>query len=77
MMIIIRSTSSSRTRSCKPSTTWSNKHFGGNEIIVFNGICPAPCMLHQCTIVQSCLHETVVFSVCARMGNAAYIISIM
>ena len=28
-------------------------------------------------IVQSSLHENVIFSVCARMGNAAYIILIM
>ena len=27
--------------------------------------------------VQSCLLENVVFSVCARMDNAAYIISVM
>ena len=27
--------------------------------------------------VQSSLHENVIFSVCARMGNAAYIIFIM
>ena len=27
--------------------------------------------------IQSSLHENVVFSVCARMGNAAYNISIM
>ena len=33
---------------------------------------------HVCIInVQSSLHENVVFSVCARMGNTAYIIFIM
>ena len=37
-------------------------------------ICPAPvCFVN----VQSSLHENVVFSVCACVGNAAYVISIM
>ena len=38
------------------------------------GICPVLCVLSQYTVV---FRENVVFSVCARMGNAAYIISIM
>ena len=54
-----------------------------------SGICPAPCVLRQCTsplppihyickvLHQSPLHENVVFSVFSRMGNAAYIIYIM
>ena len=33
---------------------------------------------HVCFVnIQLSLHENVVFSVCARMGNAAYIIYIM
>ena len=41
---------------------------------ISSGICPAPCVLVN---VLSSLHENVVFSVCARMDNAAYILSIM
>ena len=59
------------------------------EKIQQSGICPAPCVLRQWTSLltslqykcevlhQSSLHENVFFSVCARMGNAAYITFIM
>ena len=52
-------------------------------------ICLAPCVPSQCTsplpplqytckgLPKSSLHENVVFSICARMGNATHIISIM
>ena len=48
----------------------SRIHFRGHGIIVF----------HLCwgrMFGQSSLHENAIFSVCARMGNAAYIIFIM
>ena len=40
---------------------------------IFSGICPAPCVLHQYTVVfaRKCR-----LSCCACVGNAAYIISI-
>ena len=49
-----------------------------------SGICPAPCVLHQCTsplpqlqyicktLRKSSLHEYVVFSVCAYMRSSVY-----
>ena len=45
-----------------------------NTKIPQSGICPAPCALRQCTVV---LHENVVFSIRARMCNAAYSIFVM
>ena len=41
---------------------------------IFSGICPAPCVVRQCTVVFA---ENVIFSVCTLMDNAAYIIFIM
>ena len=38
------------------------------EVVRASHICSAPCVLH---------HLTVVFSVCARMGHAAYVIFII
>ena len=44
--------------------------YGRAESRIFSGICPAPCVLRQCTVVFA-------WNVCARMCNAAYVIFIM
>ena len=65
------------------------KKYKVSQRIPQSRIHPAPCVPRQCTgslpplqylwkaLHKSSLHENVVFSVCARMGNAVYFIFIM
>ena len=52
----------------------NGSYMAERNLQISSGICPVPFVLRQCTMS---LHENMVFSVCACMDNAAYIIFII